>query len=131
MDGVQQETCRDFGHAQYSISGALDAAETALIQGVNLYQDIQSITDASQGTFQRERAEPLTSALEFNAYYLLNNPVPPTLCDAAATPNTIDLVVYPVDEIGYNEYHNRLGLNLPYTHAVPSRRLFGSSRPTV
>jgi Alginate lyase len=104
MDGVQQETCRDFGHAQYSISGALDAAETALIQGVNLYQD--------SGSNAQNR---LTAALEFNAYYLLNNPVPPSLCDAAAVPNTISLQVYPVDEIGYNEYHNRLGVNLPYT----------------
>jgi hypothetical protein len=104
MDGVQQETCRDFGHAQYSVSGALDSAETASIQGVNLYQD--------SGSNAMNR---LTAALEFNAYYLLNNPVPPTLCVAATVPNAITLQVYPVDEIGYNEYHNRLGLNLPYT----------------
>ena len=36
---ISQETCRDFGHAQYGISGALDAAETAGIQGINLYQN--------------------------------------------------------------------------------------------
>src|SRR5882757_6157586 len=42
VDGVSQETCRDFGHAQYSISGSLDAAETAGIQGVNLYTDSTS-----------------------------------------------------------------------------------------
>ncbi len=110
VDGVQQETCRDFGHAQYSISGALDAAETAGIQGVNLYGDIESITDAAQGTFNVNAQNRLTSALEFNAYYLLNNPVPTSVCGG-----TVTLQVYPVDEIGYNEYHNRLGLNLPYT----------------
>ncbi len=104
MDGISQETCRDFGHAQYGISGSLDAAETARIQGIDLYQDIGS-----------NALNRLTSALEFNAYYLLNNPIPSTLCDAATTPNTVTLQVYPVDEIGYNEYHNRLGISLPNT----------------
>ena len=110
VDGVSQETCRDFGHAQYGISGSLDAAETARIQGTNLYQDVQSVTDASQGTFNVNAQNRLTSALEFNAYYLLNNPVPTSVCGG-----TVTLQIYPVDEIGYNEYHNRLGLSLPNT----------------
>jgi hypothetical protein len=99
VDGISQETCRDFGHAQYGISGALDAAETANIQGVNLY------TDAASNAKNR-----LTAALEFNAYYLLGNPVPSYVCGGAVT-----LQVYPTDEIGYNEYHNRLGIDLPLT----------------
>jgi hypothetical protein len=99
VDGISQETCRDFGHAQYGISGALDAAETANIQGVNLY------TDAASNAQNR-----LTAALEFNAYYLLGNPVPTSVCGG-----TVTLQVYPTDEIGYNEYHNRLGIDLPLT----------------
>lgn len=99
VDGISQETCRDFGHAQYGISGALDAAETAHIQGVDLYNDATSNA--------RNR---LTAALEFNAYYLMGNPVPSYVCGG-----TVTLQVYPTDEIGYNEYHNRLGLNLPLT----------------
>ena len=110
VDGVSQETCRDFGHAQYGISGSLDAAETARIQGVNLYQNTQSVTDTSQGTFNVSAENRLTSALEFNAYYLLNNPVPTSVCGG-----TVTLQIYPVDEIGYNEYHNRLGLSLSNT----------------
>jgi uncharacterized membrane protein len=110
VDGVSQETCRDFGHAQYGISGSLDAAETAGIQGVNLYQNVQDITDASQGSFNVNAQNRLTSVLEFNAYYLLNNPVPTSVCGG-----TVTLQIYPVDEIGYNEYHNRLGLSLPNT----------------
>ncbi len=110
VDGVSQETCRDFGHAQYGISGSLDAAETARIQSINLYENTQSITDASQGTFSVSAQNRLTSALEFNAYYLLNNPVPTSVCGG-----TVSLQIYPVDEIGYNEYHNRLGLSLPNT----------------
>jgi len=101
VDGISQETCRDFGHAQYGISGSLDAAETAYIQGVDLYNDATSNA--------RNR---LTSALEFNAKYLLanSNTVPSFVCNG-----TVTLQVYPTDEIGYNEYHNRLGLDLPLT----------------
>lgn len=99
VDGISQETCRDFGHAQYGISGALDAAETAHIQGIDLYNDVPS-----------NAKNRLTSALEFNAYYLMGNPVPTSVCGGAVT-----LQVYPTDEIGYNEYHNRLGFDLPLT----------------
>jgi hypothetical protein len=101
VDGISQETCRDFGHAQYGISGALDAAETAFIQGVDLYND--STSNA------RLR---LMSALEFNAKYQLANStsVPSYVCNG-----TIALQVYPTDEIGYNNYHNRQGLDLPLT----------------
>jgi hypothetical protein len=101
VDGISQETCRDFGHAQYGISGALDAAETASIQGVDLYNDVTSNA--------RLR---LMSALEFNAKYLLANStsVPSYVCNG-----TVTLQVYPTDEIGYNNYHNRQGLDLPLT----------------
>jgi len=99
VDGISQETCRDFGHAQYGISGALDAAETAHIQGIDLYNDVAS-----------NAKNRLTAALEFNAYYLMGNPVPTSVCGG-----TVTLQVYPTDEIGYNEYHNRLGIDLPLT----------------
>jgi hypothetical protein len=101
VDGISQETCRDFGHAQYGISGALDAAETAYIQGVDLYNDTAS-----------NALNRLASALEFNAKYLLTNSstVPSYICNGAVT-----LQVYPTDEIGYNNYHNRQGLDLPLT----------------
>jgi hypothetical protein len=110
VDGISQETCRDFGHAQYGVSGSLDAAETARIQGVDLYQNTQTLTDSAQGTFNVSAMNRLTSALEFHAYYLLNNPIPTSVCGGAPT-----LQIYPVDEIGYNEYHNRLGISLPNT----------------
>ena len=37
VDGVCQETCRDFGHTQFGVASTFNAAETALIQGVDLY----------------------------------------------------------------------------------------------
>ncbi|MDR2013428.1 MAG: alginate lyase family protein, partial [Rhodanobacter sp.] len=60
VDGISQETCRDFGHAQYGLAGALNAAETAHIQDVDLYNDART-----------KAMLRLTSALEFHAKYLL------------------------------------------------------------
>ena len=114
VDGISQETCRDFGHAQYGISGALDAAETAYIQGIDLYNDGPSNA--------RNR---LTSALEFNAYYLMGNPVPSYVCGG-----TVTLQVYPTDEIGYNEYHNRLGIDLPLTIQYLNNTIRQLANPT-
>jgi hypothetical protein len=64
--GICQETCRDLGHMQFGLSSAINAAETAWVQGVDLYA---------------EQADRLAAALEFHAYYLLGNPVPSYLCN--------------------------------------------------
>jgi hypothetical protein len=116
VDGISQETCRDFGHAQYGISGALDAAETASIQGVDLYNDVTSNA--------RLR---LMSALEFNSKYQLANStsVPSYVCNG-----TVALQVYPTDEIGYNNYHNRQGLDLPLTIQYLNQVIRQLSNPT-
>ena len=37
VNGVSQETCRDFGHTAYGLASTFNVAETALIQGVDLY----------------------------------------------------------------------------------------------
>ncbi len=95
VDGVSQETCRDFGHTEYSIAATMNAAETARIQGVDLYGS------------EKPRLE---ATLEFHARYLLGNPVPSSVCGGH-----VILVSHPTFEIGYNNYHNRLGDSLPLT----------------
>lgn len=37
--GINGETCRDLGHSFYELSSAFNGAETALIQGVDLYEE--------------------------------------------------------------------------------------------
>jgi hypothetical protein len=143
MNGIGQESCRDFGQTQYGLSGAFDTAETAHIQGQNpdLYQDLEVLTgaastnDANQGTFAVNAQNRLTSALEFNSFYLLDNPVPATLCSNASAyqsvaNNSMDLVDYPTNEIGYNEFHNRLGLNLLYTLQYLNQTIRQLANPT-
>jgi len=95
VNGVAQETCRDFGHTEYSIAATMNAAETARIQGVDLYGS------------EKPRLE---AALEFHAFYLLGNPVPSSVCGGHVT-----LLSYPTFEIAYNNYHNRLGDSLSNT----------------
>jgi len=57
VDGLGQESCRDLDHTAMGLGAAVNAAETAWIQGVDLYGE------------QRER---LVAALEHNARYLLD-----------------------------------------------------------
>ncbi len=42
---VAQETCRDMGHTQLGVAGMFDAAETAWLQGVNLYQSTPGMAE--------------------------------------------------------------------------------------
>jgi hypothetical protein len=105
VDGLSQETCRDFTHTGMGLASTLNAAETALIQGVNLYSE------------QKSR---LTAAMEFHAGYLNGQAVPSWLCGGKLTLGKV-----PTWEIGYNEYHNRLGVALPN-----SLTLIKSMRPT-
>src|SRR5262249_36539066 len=55
-DGVSQETCRDLEHVQYGIAAAVNAAETAKIQGTDLYADTQT-----------KGGQRLLAAMEFHA----------------------------------------------------------------
>jgi hypothetical protein len=95
VDGLAQETCRDFGHTQWGIAAAVDIAETALQQGLDLYS---------------EDAQRIQEALEFHANYLLGAAPPSWLCGGQ-----LNLGVIPAWEIAYNHFHNRLGLSLPLT----------------
>ena len=102
VDGLSQETCRDFGHVQYGFAAMTNAAETARIQGVNLY--------ASE-------AKRITAAYEFHAKYLNGAAVPSWLCTGKLTAVSPD----PMWEVGYNEYVNREGLALPATNTLITR----------
>ena len=66
VDGLSQETCRDFTHTGYGLSSISHVAETSRIQGTDLYSgDI--------GT-------RLRYALEFHSFYDLGAAVSSWLC---------------------------------------------------
>jgi hypothetical protein len=104
-DGVGQETCRDLGHMQYGLAAIVNLAETALIQGVDLYG---------------MESKRISAGLEFHAQFLDSVAAPPWLCGGQ-----LNLLTYPTWEIGLNHYGNRMGMSLPHTRNLVMRR-----RPT-
>jgi hypothetical protein len=105
VDGVAQETCRDFGHTAMGINAAFHAADTARAQHVDLWGE------------QRTR---LAAALEFHAPYELGAAAPSWLCGGSITRGTGGYW-----EEGYDALHTRLGVAMPNTD-----RLLASRRPT-
>lgn len=98
VDGLAQETCRDFIHTGWGLAAAAHVAETAWIQGLDLYA---------------EARERLTQAMEFHAGYDLGEPVPPWLCGGR-----LEIGLAPLPEVVYNHYATRTGLNLSRTREV-------------
>lgn len=96
VNGLSQETCRDFGHTGYGIASICHIAETARIQGDDVYPDL------------RER---LRHGLGLHARYA-NGAAP--IEDLTGNPNT-DIRLGPVTEIGYNALHYRLGVPMDQT----------------
>jgi hypothetical protein len=109
INGLEQETCRDNTHTLMALAAAVDGAETARIQGLNLYQDA--------GTQAETR---LTASYELNAGYTLNylagksqtNWVCNTAYNEAGAGYELGW------EVAYNEYANRLGVAMPNTRAL-------------
>ena len=96
--GVAQETCRDEGHTSYAVASTSNAAETALLQGLDVWSPA---------------AERLATAFEFQATLLLPGATsPPTLCSGRAVDVGVGAKM-PTYEVAYNRLHNALGRDLP------------------
>ncbi|SCE77555.1 Alginate lyase [Micromonospora coriariae] len=104
VDGLAQETCRDFLHTGWGLAAAAHVAETAWIQGLDLYA---------------EARQRLTRAVELHAKYELGEPVPPWLCGGR-----LQTGLDPLPEVAYNHYSTRMGFTLPRT-----RELLEADRP--
>jgi hypothetical protein len=109
VDGLAQETCRDFGHTEWGFAAAANTAEIALQQGLDLY--------AAESARMR-------AGLEFHAQYTLHAaPWPASLCGGVQPTGFI-----PTWEIAYNHYATRLGLPMPFTkQLIDMRRPMGLS----
>ncbi|TXR56371.1 hypothetical protein FMM08_09720 [Quadrisphaera setariae] len=96
VDGLQGETCRDMDHVVMGLGATLQAAETAQIQGVDLF-----------GEQQRR----LTAAMEYNARYLNNPSASGWACPKPL--KTIGTTVRHGWELGYAHYAGDRGVSLP------------------
>jgi hypothetical protein len=100
FDGLCQETRRDYGHhMQMGLASAINAAEIAFHQGLDLYA---------------ENDRRLMAAMEFQAGPLVGKPVPSALFpDGFAASD-----VLPTWEIAFNHFHHRKGFDLPLTETL-------------
>ncbi|ANN17489.1 hypothetical protein SD37_18790 [Amycolatopsis orientalis] len=102
VNGLSQETCRDFTHTGYGLAAIANFAETTRIQGQDLYPEI---------------ADRLREGLGFHAKYQLGAAVPSWLCGGS-----LKLGLGPVTEVGYNHLHTRLGYTMSNTEALTLRQ---------
>lgn len=102
VNGLAQETCRDFVHTGYGISAISHVAETSRIQGRDLYPQV---------------GERLRHALGLHSGYQLGNAVPSWLCNGQ-----LNLGLGPITEVGFNAMHNRLGFAMANTQTLTTNQ---------
>jgi hypothetical protein len=103
--GLEVETCRDINHATMGMNGMVSIAQTALIQGLDLFS---------------EQEQRIVTSYEFNARYfaqqLSTGSVPSWLCGGALL--VPDFTNYQVGwELAYSHYAVGKGVAMPYTKA--------------
>lgn len=102
VNGLSQETCRDFTHTGYGLAAIANFAETTRVQGQDLYPEI---------------ADRLREGLGFHAKYQMGATVPSWLCGGS-----VKLGLGPITEVGYNHLHTRLGHTMSNTEALTLRQ---------
>ena len=110
IEGMNIESCRDFAHTAYGLAATINVAETALLQGIDLYRDEETQAMAR-----------MMQTMEFHSRYE-NIALMPDLCRKY---HGIKLSAQWTFEIGYAHYAVRLGQHLPETRAFVHRH-----RPT-
>jgi hypothetical protein len=104
VDGLLQESMRDPHHANMGFASLVNAAETALQQGLDLYA---------------EHGDRIVAAMEFQAQYL-----PP---HGAKPPENLEFSLQPTWEIAFNHFNHRLGRPLPrMAKVIPINRPTGA-----
>ncbi len=104
VSGLEGETLRDINHMAMGFGAMIDGAETARLQGVDLYGA------------QKTR---IVTAMELNTGYIYaavkGGQNPPPNWVGTAPINTSNGSWKITWEIGYNEFANRLGVSMPNT----------------
>ena len=117
VNGITAETCRDFGHTQMSLASIVYVAETAWIQGLDLYSEEQ---------------ERIVSSYEFiagynNLYAPANNGGLSVTVDNWLCNGTIKVQDLSTWEVAYNHLAVRKGLSMPETATALVRVRQGAS----
>lgn len=95
VDGLTQETCRDFAHTAYGLSAASHLAETARIQGQDIWGEIK---------------DRMRHAWGLHTKYQNGEPVPSWLCGGSYSRE-----LGPTPEVSFNALNTRLGIAMTNT----------------
>jgi hypothetical protein len=95
VDGLTQETCRDFAHTAYGLSAASHLAETARHQGQDIWGEIK---------------DRMRHAWGLHTKYQNGEPVPSWLCGGSYSRE-----LGPTPEVSYNALNTRLGIAMANT----------------
>ena len=107
ISGLEGESCRDINHMAMGLGAMINGAETARLQGVDLYGEEQ---------------DRIVAALELNSGYVHDavaggqNPPANWVCPYPV--NTTNGAWKVTWEIGYNHYANRLGIAMPHARQL-------------
>jgi hypothetical protein len=104
-NGQTQETCRDLGHTGMGLASIFTAAETARIQGIDLYTEQQPRLTAALEL--QSRLIEMRTAKDADPNYA----IPSTICGGAL--NWGGAAAKMTGDIAHNHYVNRKGLSLP------------------
>ena len=117
--GVCQETCRDFGHMQMGMASSMYTAETAFVQGVDLWT---------------EQAPRFAAAMEIHSKFLnagKEASVPLYMCSRSPDhPGRVTLAYAPTMEVGYNAIAVRLKMALAHTETHLKRSVRAMADPS-
>jgi hypothetical protein len=102
VDGLSQETCRDFVHTGYGLSAISHVAETTRIQGADLYPELQD---------RLRHAYGLQTKFENGAA------VPSTICGG-----TVKKGLGLVSEVAFNALHTRNGVAMANTQTYTEKK---------
>lgn len=110
VNGMVQETCRDAGHVALGMSSMIYAAETARLQGIDLYGEQQT---------------RIVAGMELNAgfqnTYLTTGSYPNSPCGGTPQNGDGGAGWQYYWEVAYNHYHNRKGVSMPNTLTMINR----------
>ncbi|WP_431033820.1 alginate lyase family protein [Streptomyces sp. P6-2-1] len=98
VEGMTQETCRDFTHTGYGISSISHVLETSRIQGQDLYPQV---------------GERLRQALGFQSTYERGAAVPGNVCGGS-----VQRGLGPITEVGFNTLNTLHGVAMANTQAL-------------
>ncbi|MFW6720734.1 hypothetical protein ACHZ98_11290 [Streptomyces sp. MAR4 CNY-716] len=106
-EGLAQEACRNLMHVGYALAATAHIAETARLQGTDLYAEVQP---------------RITAALELHSRYRLGERPPASLCGGR-----VERTMGPDLEVAYHHYHDRRGVDLPQTARLLARQRPGGA----